>query len=148
MPKRRRVFSQTSTPRFRGKMYDYLSRGGRIPSFIATEVADAVTAEWAGNFGAFREFKVRNVFPVLDNLDIPYIIRGIIVGQAMKVKKKFGDNPSENSIRLIAKEVGFDRIRVDNVSLEDILLAIFGKKTITKTVTEGGARTEEVRQTA
>jgi len=145
MPRRRKRFSQTTTPRYRAKMYDYLSRGGRIPSVIALEVTDAVTTEWSGRFGEYEGFKKGVVFPTLDKLGIPYIMRGIFVGQAMKIRKRY-DRPPREFVEQVAKEVGLDEVTVKGLSGTQILLAIFGLEQISSTSTAGGVEEEQKPQ--
>lgn len=85
MARRKKVYTGSSTPRYKMKMYRLHSMGGQIPLVIALPVVEAMTAEWDRKFGDFQSFRKNNVMPACDEAGVPNIFRGIVQGLCMKI---------------------------------------------------------------
>jgi len=88
MAGRRKVYGSSTVPRYRTKMYDYISRGGRIPMVLAMEVVDAMGDAWSAGFFGYkvdRDDAIAKAFE--DNPDIPHMYAGLAKGILMKIMK-------------------------------------------------------------
>jgi len=88
MAGRRKIYTTASSFRYKAKMYDYMSRGGRVPMTLAMEVVDAMGTTWDTNFGTYKSFRKNDVVPKLKEMGVPTLFWGIIQALAMKVEKE------------------------------------------------------------
>lgn len=88
MAGRRRKLSSSSSPRYKAKMYDYMSRGGRIPMVLTMEVVDAMAADWDKNFGDYHNDAEKKLVPEMSKLGMPNILQGITRALFYGIKKE------------------------------------------------------------
>jgi len=146
MAGRRKKYTTGSSFRYRAKMYDYMSRGGRIPMVLSMEVVDSMGATWDENFGKYRRFKEDVVIPEMNRLGVPAVFRGIVHGLAMKAKKEI-DRKGAKTPERIAEVVDriVDEYGVEGTIVETALRRIFGLEAETQTEEgEAGAEIQEV----
>jgi len=90
MAGRRRVYTGSSSPRYRLKMFDYLSKGGRIPAFLVQPAVEAMDNERSTRFGAYKGFKDRFLEPAMSAVGLPSALRGLCIAFAYKILKEIG----------------------------------------------------------
>jgi len=92
MAGRRKIYGSSSLPRYRVKMFDYISKGGRIPMQLAMEAVDAMGDAWSGGFFSYKTFRdlaIARAFE--DHPDIPHIYAGLAKGLLMHIMKLVRD---------------------------------------------------------
>jgi len=88
MAGRRKVYGSSSVPRYKAKMYDYMSRGGRIPMVLTMEVVDAMGEAWGGGFFAYKDDRDDAIAKAFEeNTDVPHIYGGLAKALLMRVMK-------------------------------------------------------------
>ena len=146
MAGRRRVLSSSSNPRYRAKMYDYMSRGGRIPMVLTMEVVDAMATDWDKNFGDYHHDAEKKLVPEMDRLGVPNVFKGITRALFYKIKKeidKKGAKTTEAKEEIISKVV--QEQNVQGTVIEVALRRAFGVEA--PTPTEEGGEEETVSVT-
>jgi len=88
MAGRRKVYGSSSVPRYKAKMYDYLSRGGRIPMVLATEVVDAMGEAWGAGFFSYKDDRDDAIAKAFEDVkDVPHIYGGLAKALLMRIMK-------------------------------------------------------------
>ncbi len=142
MAGRRRVLTASSSPRYKAKMYDYISKGGRIPATLSLQVVEAMDSERTTRWGEYHNFRKTTLAPLFDKHGIPPILRGIVGAVAYHLKAYFSTHENltiddkSKIIESIATEYGIAKIP----GVLDFLKEAFG---ITVTVTPGTSETEQ-----
>jgi len=145
MAGRRKIYTTGSSFRYKAKMYDYMSRGGRVPMTLAMEVVDAMTSTWDENFGKYRAFRKDIVIPELDKLGVPAIFRGSIQALAMRIKREAdrkGAKTKEMLEPIVTRVI--EEHGVSGTVVETALKRIFGIEPPTQS--EEGGEEEQVKQ--
>jgi len=142
MAGRRKIYTTGSSFRYKAKMYDYMSRGGRVPMTLAMEVVDAMTSAWDENFGKYRGFRKDVVVKEMDKLGVPAIFRGAVQALAMKIKKEADRKGAKTpeTIKPIVERVVAEQ-GVSGTIVETALYRVFGIEPETQPET-GGAGIE------
>ena len=108
MARRKKVYTGSSTPRYKMKMYRLHSMGGQIPLVVALPVVEAMTAEWSNKFGKFQGFRRNDVMTACDSAGVPNIFRGVVQGLCMKIKAELDRRKTKDPAvieELIEREV-------------------------------------------
>ena len=141
MTSRRKVYGASTSPRYRLKMFDYLSKGGRIPANIVMEAVDAMDEVRARNYGAYQGEVETTVLNYFKAYKVPNILRGIGRGLAfkfIKICRKY--NIDDVSGRVEAMQKILQEHGLEGTVLADALLAYAGKEpTEEEGVATGGA---------
>ena len=145
MAGRRKIYTTGSSFRYKAKMYDYMSRGGRVPMTLAMEVVDAMTSAWDENFGKYRAFRKDIVVSELDKLGVPAIFRGIIQALAMRIKRE-ADRKGAKTREMIEPIVSrvVTEHGVGGTIVETALRRIFGVEP--ETQSESGGEGIEIKE--
>jgi len=109
MAGRRKVYGTSTIPRFKAKMYDYISKGGRIPMVLAMEVVDAMGDSWYGNFKRYKDLVDKAVEAAYTlNPDVPDMYAGLAKGLTKKILKITWSSgfPIDDAFRFVAEEKG------------------------------------------
>lgn len=140
MAGRRRVYTGSSSPRYQIKMFDYLSKGGRIPAYLVHPAVVAMDTERATRFGNYKGFKDRFLEPAMDAVGLPSGLRGICIAFAYRILKEIGSLESSD---IAVREKAIEKVRneqpIRDERLWDALRVAFG---VSKVVKEE-AETEE-----
>ena len=89
MPGRRRVYTGSSDFRYKIKMFDYLSKGGRIPSYLVLPAIEAMNSERTKKFGNYKGAKDGILNDVMNRVNLPNVLRGITIGLFYKCIKMY-----------------------------------------------------------
>jgi len=108
MAGRKRIYGSSTSPRYRLKMYRYLSEGGRLPMVLVMEVVDAMDTSWSGGFFKYKDIRDRVFNSILSELEIPKPYHGICKALGMKVWRLHIDRglDMETAVRRIMEEHG------------------------------------------
>jgi len=87
MAGRNRVYRPSSEFRYKLKMADYMSRGGRAPLVLVMETVDAMTSGWSAGFFAYRVPVNKAFEQVKAKVELPSVYWGIVKGQMKKMVK-------------------------------------------------------------
>ncbi len=89
MAGRRKVYGGSTVPRYRAKMYDYLSRGGRIPMVLTMEVVDAMGDSWTGGFFSYKSERDTVIAQAYERVkdQVPHCYLGLAKALFMHIQK-------------------------------------------------------------
>ncbi len=103
MAVKKKVYGSTSNPRYRAKMYDFMSKGGRIPMVLAMEVVDAMGASWEHGFGKYRGYEDEFIATAFEKAGIPKPYYGLCraIGFLFKKLTDVKGLPKETAVEMI-----------------------------------------------
>jgi len=87
MAGRRKVYGGSVSPRYKLKMFDYLSKGGRIPATLVMSAVDQMDEIRARNYGEFQKEYDMVVVRYFEQFNVPNALRGIGRALAFRFKK-------------------------------------------------------------
>ena len=109
MAGRRRIYGSSSLPRYRVKMFDYISRGGRIPMQLAMEAIDAMGDAWSGGFFSYKVDRDDVIAQAFErHPEIPHMYAGLAKGLLMKIMKlkRTKGMPYAEALEHVRRELG------------------------------------------
>jgi hypothetical protein len=110
MAGRRRVYGASTSPRYKVKMFDYLSKGGRIPSYLVLPAVEAMgNAQSAGFFSykVSRDLAINRAYEDVRCKEISKAYKGLAKALIMRVMKLVREKG-------ITYEEARDRVLMDN----------------------------------
>jgi len=114
MAGRRRVRTASSSPRYRLKMFDYLSKGGRIPAFLVQPAVEAMDVARAEGFAYYTKLAEKELIPILEDYGISSALHGLARAFYYRAVAEIGDRWSEDVIDKVIEGIrseydgGFD----------------------------------------
>lgn len=97
-------------------MYDYLSKGGRIPAFLVLPAVEGMASDRERNWGYYKENKDNVLVGVMDKKGLPNALRGITIALYYKALKMYAQSANKD---VDTKQTILDRIRAEHPIQDD-----------------------------
>ena len=135
----------TTSPRFRLKMYDWFSKGGRIPATLVMEVVDAMDSARNIGYGEYAKLYDKDFAQAVNEVGLPSILVGItrsLVFHVHRMRTEYGldNNQTSELIERVLQEKGISHLD----QIRDVLYKTFGIERKTTSGEQTGTKSKKV----